>query len=317
MNCLCAFGEPNILTLSMLSSTQFAPLANVCDVDPTPPSYASCSLLTGTIAVNFGNSYRISNVSGSDIVFTSICSMYHIYGTKDGINWVLIREAPGSSTLTTIGIEVNTWYKQLSFSFESVYLIGLQVTDIKIYSPGLATFSYFDGLGIGAAPTTEPLSIAGTLSATAFYDYTNRAYYMDLDNASVSINAAGNITAASHSITGNVGIGCTNPTAKLTVNGLIRATGIEIVSAPCADYVFEKDYNLMNILDVEKYVNANKHLPEIPSAKEFKAEGYKVAEMDELLLKKIEELTLYIIALKKDNEKMQREINSMKQLTTK
>jgi len=73
---------------------------------------------------------------------------------------------------------------------------------------------------------------------------------------------------------------------------------------PDADYVFEENYFLSPLSEVESFIKTNKHLPNIPSAEQFKSDGYKVGEMDEMLLRKIEELTLYIIELKKEIEEL-------------
>jgi len=74
---------------------------------------------------------------------------------------------------------------------------------------------------------------------------------------------------------------------------------------PSADYVFEKDYKLHSIEEVAEYVKENKHLPDVPSAKDFKENGYKIGDMDNLLLQKIEELTLYIIEQQKQIKELQ------------
>lgn len=68
------------------------------------------------------------------------------------------------------------------------------------------------------------------------------------------------------------------------------------------DYVFEPTYDLKPIAEVETYLKINKHLPEMPSQNEVETEGINVAKMDALLLKKIEELTLYIIETNKKME---------------
>jgi|WetSurSiteA1Bulk_404760.scaffolds.fasta_scaffold02218_2 hypothetical protein len=112
---------------------------------------------------------------------------------------------------------------------------------------------------------------------------------------------------------GYVGIGTTNPTSMLTVNGAIKAERVDIITdVPTSDFVFEKDYNLMNLQDVEAYIRNNKHLPEVPSASEFSEKGYSVGQMDDLLLRKVEQLTLYIIAQNKRIEALENELKALK-----
>ncbi|MBN1182574.1 MAG: hypothetical protein JXB49_09830 [Bacteroidales bacterium] len=101
---------------------------------------------------------------------------------------------------------------------------------------------------------------------------------------------------------GKVGIGTTHPTEKLTVNGKILATEIKVVSSIASDSVFEPEYQLMPLTDLEIYLKQHKHLPGIPSALEFKDNGQNLGEMQDMLLRKIEELTLYIIELQKEIE---------------
>ncbi|WP_293788538.1 hypothetical protein [uncultured Pedobacter sp.] len=92
-----------------------------------------------------------------------------------------------------------------------------------------------------------------------------------------------------------VGIGTYEPKEMLSVNGKIAATEIRVNGAGAPDYVFEKEYELATLAALESYIKANRHLPEMPSAKEFEREGMAVGEMNKLLLKKIEELTLHLI----------------------
>ncbi|MDN5215683.1 hypothetical protein QQ020_26635 [Fulvivirgaceae bacterium BMA12] len=104
---------------------------------------------------------------------------------------------------------------------------------------------------------------------------------------------------------GNVGIGSITPGAyKLAVNGKIRAKEVKIETG-WSDFVFEDDYELPTLAEVESFIKANKHLPEIPSAKEVAENGVNVGEMESKLLQKIEELTLYIIEQEKRIKKLE------------
>jgi hypothetical protein len=114
--------------------------------------------------------------------------------------------------------------------------------------------------------------------------------------------------------TGNILIGKstqTNSTYKLEVEGKIRATEI-VVNTTGADFVFEKNYKPRSLADLEQYVKINKHLPEIPSASEMQAKGVSLSDMQNALLQKVEELTLYMIELKKENDLLKQEINKLK-----
>jgi hypothetical protein len=94
---------------------------------------------------------------------------------------------------------------------------------------------------------------------------------------------------------GNIGIGITNPTERLTVNGKIKANEIRVDGNGQPDYVFEEGYKISSLKETEQYIKLNKHLPEIPSAADAAKNGIALGEMNKLLLKKIEELTLHLI----------------------
>jgi hypothetical protein len=114
---------------------------------------------------------------------------------------------------------------------------------------------------------------------------------------------------------GNVGIGSTSPDQKLTVNGTIHSKEVKVdLSVPGPDYVFEKDYDLLSLTELETYINQNKHLPEVPSAKEMEKDGLNLKEMNLILLKKVEELTLFAIEANKKAQVMQNEINELKKI---
>ncbi|MFD1631677.1 hypothetical protein [Pseudopedobacter beijingensis] len=106
-----------------------------------------------------------------------------------------------------------------------------------------------------------------------------------------------NSTATSF-FNGSLGIGTKEMAAgeKLSVNGKIRAKEIKVETANWPDYVFDESYQLPDLKETEHFIKTNKHLPGIPSAKEVEEHGVSLGEMNAKLLKKIEELTLHLIA---------------------
>jgi hypothetical protein len=113
-------------------------------------------------------------------------------------------------------------------------------------------------------------------------------------------------------LNGRVGVNIENsyPGYALAVDGGILTTKVHIQEVSrWEDRVFGEDYRLMPLSEVEAYVAANRHLPGVPSEAEVKADGYDVAEMQAVLLGKIEELTLHVI-------RQQKEIDSLRTLVT-
>ena len=131
---------------------------------------------------------------------------------------------------------------------------------------------------------------------------------------------------------GNVGIGVEDPQAKLHVDGKILCSGeievadlnsnsinvnslnakdIQMDMHGAADYVFDENYNLKSLSEVESYVNEHKHLPGMPSAAEMDANGVSVSKMSNLLLEKVEELTLHMIKLEKENAALKAKVESL------
>lgn len=112
---------------------------------------------------------------------------------------------------------------------------------------------------------------------------------------------------------GSIGIGTSAPGPyKLAVAGTIGARKIKVTLAdPWADFVFEKDYPLPTLPEVDQFIQKNKHLPGVPSAEEVKKNGLDIAETQAILLQKIEELTLYIIEQNKKIEEQGKRIEML------
>ncbi len=161
------------------------------------------------------------------------------------------------------------------------------------------------------------------------------SHYLDIrdpeGNQQIKFDAHGN----SFINGGKVGIGTTTPDAELDVAGSIKAQEIEVTLASIedmqlngilaanqitytangqtADFVFEEDYNLKDLSEVEAYIKEHKHLENIPSAIEMEEQGVNLAEMNKLLLQKIEELTLHTITQDKKLKEKDKEVESLEE----
>jgi hypothetical protein len=107
---------------------------------------------------------------------------------------------------------------------------------------------------------------------------------------------------------GNVGVGITNPSQKLSVNGAVRAKEVIVETTGWSDFVFEDGYPLKPLFEVEHHIKEHKHLPGMPSAREVAEQGVSVGDMQAKLLAKIEELTLHVIAQQRRIESLERQL---------
>ena len=118
---------------------------------------------------------------------------------------------------------------------------------------------------------------------------------------------------------GNVGIGVVdnsklaNAEFKLSVNGGIRANLIRVYEiSDWSDYVFKTDYKLMPLDELEKYILVNNHLPSMPSSEDVYKNGLNIVENQSKLLEKIEELTLYVLEIKKENDRLKAKVELLR-----
>lgn len=102
---------------------------------------------------------------------------------------------------------------------------------------------------------------------------------------------------------------------QLNNDGLLYAREIKVnLETAWPDYVFEHDYNLMSLDELKTYIDANGHLPNIPSASEVERKGINVAETDKMLMEKVEELTLYILQMKEQMKLQEEKIEELVKL---
>jgi hypothetical protein len=160
-------------------------------------------------------------------------------------------------------------------------------------------------------------SIISCLGSDNFVSFYGNSQWQGINAGNITANGnitTGALTGTTANFSGSVGIGTTHPAYSLDVLGIIHAKEVLVDLNGVPDFVFDKDYKLPSIEHVASYVQENKHLPDIPSAKEIEKNGVSLNEMQVKLLQKVEELTLYVIELKKENEQMN---NRIKELETK
>lgn len=169
---------------------------------------------------------------------------------------------------------------------------------------------FYGNVGIGINTPSGKLAVksinGGILvdeanSGNNFYDASEKQAFRDM---------AGNVKMVINSATGNVGIGTVNPTQRLSVNGTVLAKKIKVTTnaGDWPDYVFKPDYRLRSLESLETFIKKYQHLPELPSAQAINDEGHSIGDMQILLLRKIEELTLYILQQQKQIENLKRSI---------
>ena len=147
--------------------------------------------------------------------------------------------------------------------------------------------------------------------------------------AATTLNGAGDYTPLKFETSGEtrmtifengfVGVGVTGaPTAEFTVGGKIHAREVKVnVSAGGApDYVFQENYYLRPLSEVSLFIDHNSHLPEVPPAVEMESNGIYLSEMNMLLLKKVEELTLYLIEQENKMKKLELQIETLRKKIT-
>ena len=190
---------------------------------------------------------------------------------------------------------------------------------------GVPNSSYISGgTGVALGVYQNNATLGGLIGQVVETDYSipglqNTVLLVNRDDTkALSVNKKGTGIVENFVVmgNGNTYIGNHKPAgihsdAALSVYGKILARSIYVNTDPniWADYVFEKNYKLMNLEDVEKYYLQNKHLPGVPSAKEVGENGDNLVETDAILLKKIEELTLYIVELKKEVKELKNKNN--------
>jgi len=198
--------------------------------------------------------------------------------------------------------------------FQNGSSIGLSggTTSFNVTSLAAETSYAFTAVAIDAASNTSALS--NTVNVTTLESPSGGVTDYTSENSNLpTVDWQSNNYIAD----GNVAIGTSvNPAYRLAVAGNIVAEEVRVaLQANWPDYVFENDYHLPSLAVVEQHIKSNKHLINIPSAREIEQQGIALGDMDAKLLRKIEELTLYAIAQEKQIAQLKRQNEELKELT--
>ncbi len=167
----------------------------------------------------------------------------------------------------------------------SAYIDGpLEVRDFKFNDAAIHRFEYIDPC----------ISSGGDFMYVDFWSCGNEFDFIDFRRGPTQkfrVTQGGNVYA----------------------DGLVFCREVEVSLSAFPDYVFEDDYHLMPLRDVESYIKKHKHLPNVPSAKEVEEDGIGLGKLNKILMEKVEELTLHLIQKEKEIELMKKEIDNTKE----
>lgn len=198
----------------------------------------------------------------------------------------------------SVGTDMNTFSKVNILNTNRAAAIQVNTSGNTKQYQRLIRFEYDN-------PDTKIIEVFNT--ATNHYPFTLHANgQLEIDNGTAKIFHLG--TNGMLSLRNN-----TIETFRVEANGMVRARKIKVDSETWADYVFDENYKLLPLSELEIFLKRNKHLPSIPSEQQIKDEGIDVTEMNVKMMEKIEELTLYLIQQNKEIEKLKAEIQRMQQ----
>ncbi|MGF6849639.1 hypothetical protein QFZ51_004874 [Chitinophaga sp. W3I9] len=248
--------------------------------------------------------YNSKSYLAAEIVNSASVNFFSFTGYASGEALMLVRDDNVTNVLPFVPTDAIGIQGNLS--------IGTQGSSAKLDVMGgpiwttnnwLKSMKLYNGSAIEFTGATRSFGL-GASGANLYFSN------MNLDGS-----GGANYFMAADGNTGNMSIGSSSPSPnyKLTVEGTLGARRVKVQQGAWADYVFHPDYQLPSLQEVEHFVTTEKHLEGIPSEKEVVEKGLDLGEFDQQLLKKVEELTLYIIQLNKNVERLNKQVAAQQQ----
>jgi hypothetical protein len=262
-----------------------------------------------------------TNTTGDDLLVFEP-SIYEVNGMEPTIQELLDPNGSSSDTLPpTAPTLSNTVQTDTTADFswigatDDTGVTGYKIFKDAVLEATLGNVSTYQATGLTAS-TSYNFTITA-LDAAGNESVVSNTVAITTNSSGGGSSGGGSVWTEANSVasyTGDVAIGTSAVPSgyKLAVDGHIRTREIRVDQDTWPDYVFGKNYNLLPLSQIEKYIQKNGHLPNIPSANEVETNGVELGEMNKLLLEKIEELTLYILELKKESQDQQKEIELLK-----
>jgi len=342
INNLCNIVNVRIVTVQYGGEEHIAieliGIKNISDISFTGYAENKSLLLVNENAVEIIND-TIGNGTRAGDPWTT--SGNNIYNTNSGNVGIGNSSPPYKAVISngSSGLEIDPTGVQFAegIGIQTYNRVANQYTPFQIYSSKLILGG--GNVGIGTSNPTQKLHVSGNMylngnmgigisTPDATLDISGNRGTTNSRNFRVLYSNGGNLTntefsALTHVSTLAGGNGWTALYAKqgsaakagvfegdVRITGTLKA-GEVIASVNGADFVFDDDYRLRTLAEVEEFINTNKHLPDITPASEMEQNGLNMGEFQIQLLQKIEELTLYVIELKKENEMQQKRIEEL------
>ncbi len=242
------------------------------------------------------------------------------FGTTDATDVPIIAGSNSKEVMRVLGsgsaagnVVLNTNWNGTTYSSQTQLLLKTYGGNVADANHGLGYFGTYNsssssgvsidgpvlyGYSGGALATTSPSSPSGGSQYALRWDYNGRVY--------IGGQRQDPTVSTSHS------------KAVLQVNGDMVVgdnggfSGIYLYQTAWSDFVFDKNYKLMPLNEVEKFYKENHHLPDVPTTKDIQEQGNNLGQTDAVLLQKIEELTLYMVKQQKEIEELKKQVQQNK-----